>query len=320
MAQSQQSVILVTGAGGLLGSRVVRLLPNAIPGARVLAVRRKETGILADQPNVETIHGDLRDEQLWASLPREITQVVHLAAMIPWKLEDRHKPSVVTENILPLANLIAQSRHWPNLQQVIYSSSVSVYTPSNKVLNEESPAQPTGLYGAAKLAGENLLSCLAARGVHTVSLRLSSLYGQGQYAGTVLPLMVTRARQQQDLLLFGDGSRCQDFLDCDDAARAILLAFQKQAKGTYNVGCGVAVSMKELAETINRVFADGRAKIVMQPEKSENDPGLKLNIGKARRELEFQSLMTLETGLRKLKVEMERASNESSQSHANTTV
>lgn len=299
-----QPVILVTGGHGLLGSRVVPLLARSTPEAQIIVTARKDDRRYANRPQINTIPGDLRDENLWTQIPATITHVFHLAAVIPWRVEDRHKASVVTDNLLPLANLIEHSQRWANLQQVIYSSSVSVYSQTNNLLDEDSAQQPASLYGASKLAGEKLLCCLETRGVRIVSLRLSSLYASGQYEGTVLPIMVHRALQQEDILIFGAGTRTQDFLHCEDAARAILLSFQKRAKGVYNVGTGIPVNMAELAQTVNRVFSGGATRIIFQPEKADSDPGIKLDIRRARRELNYQPRIDLESGLRQLKQEL----------------
>ena len=300
-----QTVILVTGAYGLLGSRVVPFLSKNIPGCRMIAAGRKKKQNHGPTSGMISIFGDLREENIWASVPESITHVVHLAAVIPWKAEDRSRASLVTDNLLPLAHLIEHSHRWPNLQQIIYSSSVSVYAQTREYLTEDSARRPANLYGAAKLAGEELLQAVEARGIRVLSLRLSSLYADGQNQGTVLPIMINRALRQQDLLIFGDGSRTQDFLHCEDAARAILLSFQKQARGVYNVGTGTPVSMTELAQTVSRVFTDGKAQIIHQLDKADSDPGIKLDISKARQELNYEPLNQLETGLQQLKREME---------------
>jgi UDP-glucose 4-epimerase len=303
--QVPRPVILVTGARGLLGLRVVSSLAQNIPDCSIIAAGRSANPVQAPQPGLTVVSGDLREPLFWSGLPDTITHVVHLAAVIPWQAGDRYKSSVVTDNLLPIAHLIEHSQRWPNLRQIIYSSSVAVYGQTHEYLSEESPKRPANLYGAAKLAGEGLLACCETRGIRCVSLRLSSLYAFGQYSGTVLPIMVERARQKQPLLLFGDGSRTQDFLHCEDAARAILLSFQKQTQGVYNVGSGVSVSMADLAHTVARVFGDPTTEIVFQPDKPESDSGLKLNIDKANRELDYRPVIQLESGLRKLKLEFE---------------
>jgi len=299
--------VVVTGASGLLGSRVMPLLRRTLPNSRIITITRHHDATAAD-PDVEVLYGDLRDQQTWARLPVTVTCVIHLAAVIPWKNEDRQRENVITDNVTPIANLLDQSAQWPGLKQVVYSSSVSVYSPSSAWLNESSSTHPATLYGTAKLRGEKLFASLEARGVAVASLRLSSLYALGQYAGTVLPIMINRARQRQPLLVFGDGARTQDFLHCEDAAAAILLAFQNRACGVYNVGTGTPVTMSELAQIVRRVFADGSLQIIFDSQKTESDPGIKLDTSKARRELSYIPRIGLEEGLQNLKQELSHGS------------
>lgn len=301
---SQQTTILVTGASGLLGSRVAPFLLRNIPDCRILAATRNQKNVKSNDPRMQIVCGDLREEQIWASLPTNITHVVHLASVIPRHAEEKNSASLLMDNLLPLLHLLKRSRHWPSLEQIIYSSSISVYGQSREFLIEESPKQPADMYGTSKLAGETLLQSDAAHGIAAVSLRLSSLYAHGQYQGTVLPLMINRARQKQPLLLFGDGSRTQDFLHCDDAALAILLSFQKRARGVYNVGAGSPTTMAELAQAVSHVFTDDTARIVFERDRTDTDSGIKLDIAKARRELNYQPMFSLQSGLEQIKQEM----------------
>jgi nucleoside-diphosphate-sugar epimerase len=116
--------------------------------------------------------------------------------------------------------------------------------------------------------------------------------------------MVNRAIQNQELVIFGEGSRTQDFLRCEDAALAVLVAFQTGARGAYNIGTGVAVSLIELARAVNEVFAANKSRLVFQPQEQDDDPGIRLDIGKASRELQFRPRFQLVDGLRRLKQEM----------------
>jgi len=298
-----QPTILITGGAGLLGSRLVPLLARDVSNYRIISVSRRDRYIAPDSL-VEVIYGDLRDEQVWSKIPTTITNVIHLAAMIPWQTEQKSQRSVLRDNLLPIAKLIEHSQHWPNLQQVIYSSSISVYSPTSNWLTERSQTSPGTLYGAAKLLGEDLLNRLAVRGVRPVSLRFGSIYGPGQYAGTVLPIMVKRAQQGQDILIFGDGTRTQDFLYCEDAAHAVLLTLQRGAGGVYNIGTGTPTTMTELAQVVSRVFSKGETKVVYERDRDDGDTGVKLDVSKARDELNYKPQISLEHGLRKLKQEM----------------
>jgi nucleoside-diphosphate-sugar epimerase len=293
----EESVILVTGAHGSLASRVLGLL-TADTAGRVIAVsRRPQAG------GIDWVTGDLRDAATWAGLPKGITHVFHLAAAIPWLREQKTHASVVTDNLGPLAHLLEHSQHWPSLTQIVYASSVSVYGWTREVLGEDAPKRPVDLYGASKLAGEDLLQAATARGIRVASLRYSSLYGQGQYPGTVMPTMIAAAMQMGRIRIYGEGLRSQDFLHYDDAAQAALLAYRHATAGSFNVGNGTPVTMTKLAELIRDVFTQGRAEIVHDRQMPEGDPGFRIDISKAVRELSFRPRRDLRQGLMQLKRE-----------------
>jgi nucleoside-diphosphate-sugar epimerase len=231
-----------------------------------------------------------------------VTHVIHLAASIPWDRRDATRSAVVSDNLLPIAHLVETSAGWPTLRQVVYGSSVSVYSPSRNRLRESSSTKPTSVYGAAKLAGETLLDVLSARGIRVASLRYSSLYGAGQYQGTVLPLLAGRARRGLPIELFNAG-RVQDFLHVDDAARATWLACRTGARGAFNVGTGRSVSMTTLARAILGAFGNGRSRIVTLAQ-GGGDAGLRMDIGRARRVLGYRPRLDLHRGLRQLAREL----------------
>ncbi len=302
----RDDVILVTGAGGFLASRLLPRLRQRVPEARIIAVsRRKIRPFPGKGKKINILLGDLRDSHVWKDLPATITQVFHLAAVIPWEQKLRYKAQIVSDNLLPLAHLIEYSNKWKCLRQVVYSSSISVYPQSLSRLNENSAYKPAGIYGAVKLAGEYLLLCLQSRGVRVVSLRYSSLYGCGQYPSTVLPVMIRDAIGKKKITVYGSGARTQDFLECSDAADAAVLAYASEAEGVFNVGSGTPVSMLSFAGMVNKIFASNSAKVVYAQE-DEVYPGYKINIDKARRILGYKPRFPIEAGLNKLKTEMRR--------------
>jgi UDP-glucose 4-epimerase len=299
-----RSVIVVTGAGGFLGSRVVPLVRREARRARVVAVVRRRrvfaTSALSAS-DAEVIQGDLRQPYLWQRLPLDVTHVIHLAAVIPRGGRDAQSPSVVLDNVAPIVHLLQASARWPELRHVVYASSVSVYAPSRTPLRESSATGPASLYGAAKLAGEQLLGSLAERGVGVAVLRYSSIYGARQHPGTVLPLLATRARFGLPLHVF-DARRTQDFVHVDDAARATWLACRRAARGAYNVGSGRPISMSILAREILAAFdRSGTSRIVIEDARKSSDPsGIRMNIGRARRVLGFRPRIDLRDGLSRL--------------------
>ena len=300
MLNHRRNVIVVTGAGGFLGSRVVPLVRRQAPEAGVIAVMRRRRADACAVPEVDVIHGDLRLPAVWRRLPEGVTHLIHLAAAIPWDRRDADQPRVILDNLAPIAYLLHATARWTNLRHVLYASSVSVYAPSRKRLCESSATAPTSLYGAAKLAGEQLFAPLAARGVAVAALRYSSIYGTGQYPGTVLPLLMNRARRGLPLHVF-NGRRTQDFLHVDDAARATWLACRLSAQGAFNVGSGRPVSMCILAREILQAFDQPDAsRIVENARTAAADAGIRMDVGRARRVLGFRPRVGLRDGLRRL--------------------
>jgi nucleoside-diphosphate-sugar epimerase len=295
----RSNVIVVTGAGGFLGSRVVPLVRRHAKRARVIAVVRRGA-LPALASGVEVVRGDLRESAVWQRLPPTVTHVIHLAAVIPWDRRNGNQAHVIVDNVAPIAQLLHTSAQWMNLRHVVYASSVSVYAASRRPLRESSATAPSSAYGAAKLAGERLLEPLAARGVVVARLRYSSIYGAGQYPETVLPVFADRARRGLPLHVF-NGRRMQDFLHIEDAARATWLACRLTASGVFNVGSGRPVSMATLAREI--VEASGRCPtsiIVEDASAPTRDDGVRMNIGRARRTLGFRPRISLRDGLRQL--------------------
>jgi UDP-glucose 4-epimerase len=294
-----RDVIVVTGAGGFLGSRVVPLVRRQAAHALIIAVMRRQRGRARDLPGVELIHGDLRLPAVWRRLPRTVTHLIHLAAAIP-RDRDANQSGVVLDNVAPIARLLHASLQWTNLRHVVYASSVSVYAPGREALRESSAKAPASLYGAAKLAGEQLLEPLAARGVGVAALRYSSIYGAGQDPRTVLPLFADRARRGLPLHVF-NGRRTQDFLHVDDAARATWLACRRAGRGAFNVGSGRPVSMSVLAREILETFGRSTAsRIVEETDAAKDDAGIRMDVGRARRTLGFRARIGLRDGLKRL--------------------
>jgi nucleoside-diphosphate-sugar epimerase len=297
-------VILVTGAAGFLGSFLVRTLQDSFPTCQIISVSRSKRASALSDDRISYLHGDLRERQTWSQFPATITHVCHLAANIPWSGSSKRDQDVERDNVLPVTNLVAESSRWPRLEQIIYSSSVSVYEPTTDVLTEQSPTNPNTVYGRAKLSNEETLTALNERNVGVISLRFSSIYGYGQYPVTVLPLMVNRALDNKAITVFGDGKRTQDFVHRTDAVRAVCLAMEAGTNGVFNVGSGTPTSMYELAQVVNNVFASGRSSIIFSTDRVETDPGIKLDISKARNELKYEPSVGLEEGLKQLKLQI----------------
>ena len=171
---SAGNVILVTGAGGQVGSRLSSLLRAA--GHRVLAVDIHANAL----ENVEScdIRRDDQVARLFAST--SIRTVVHLAAILP--TASRADPIIATEVNLTGTLRLLREALTHHVERFVFGSSMSVYASSggSRALNEHDRAAPDDPYGAAKraveLAGESLA---VTTGFGFVALRMARVVGPG---------------------------------------------------------------------------------------------------------------------------------------------
>jgi nucleoside-diphosphate-sugar epimerase len=99
--------------------------------------------------------------------------------------------------------------------KIINASSVAVFQESNHTLIETSPLLPKSSYALSKLWAEHLVATHQGGGVN---IRISSLYGVGMKKNTFLPKMMQSAIQNKKIIIFGDGSRKQNYISAKEAA------------------------------------------------------------------------------------------------------
>ena len=196
----------------------------------------------------------------------------HLAAMISVP-ESMDKPiECVDINVNGLINILDAARKF-NIKKVVHSSSAAVYgdNPVSPKTVDMRP-EPKSPYGITKLDGEYYLQMYnEAFSVPTASLRYFNVFGprqdpKSQYAAAI-PIFVSKALKNEDMIIFGDGEQTRDFVFVKDVVQANILAATKpNAVSMYNVANGYAITIKDLCELIIEtigskskiVFADPR--------------------------------------------------------------
>jgi len=147
------------------------------------------------------------------------------------------------------------------IKRLIYSSASSVYGTPDKVPVEESdPKDPLTLYGASKLAAENIIKVK----INEMNLnnsfdftagifRFTNVYGPGQLNG-VIPAFITKSLAHDEISITGDGSQSRDFVYIDDVVNVMALALAEPMYGfTMNLGSGRQTSISELLRLITDI-------------------------------------------------------------------
>jgi dTDP-glucose 4,6-dehydratase len=251
--------VLVTGAGGFIGSHLVEELVDA--GARVRAfVRynsRADSGLLALLPPeklaaVETIAGDLRDLPAVTGAMRGVEAVFHLGALIAIPYSYVHPAEVVEVNVMGTLNVLLAARE-TGVGRVVHTSTSEVYGTARTVpIDEEHPLQGQSPYSASKIGADKLAeSFYRSFDVPVVTVRPFNTYGPRQSARAVIPTIITQALSG-DTVRLGNLDATRDLTYIDDTAAGFLAVGETPgiAGETFNLGAGSEISIGELAEKI----------------------------------------------------------------------
>lgn len=303
--------VLVTGAGGFIGSHLVDDLVHA--GANVRAfVRynsRNDYGRLElCEPDVlesvDVFTGDLSNPEAVVAAVKGCEIVLHLGALIPIPYSYRHPREYETANVVGTMNVLEAVRR-SEVRRLVQVSSSEVYGTAQTIpISESHPLVPQSPYAATKVAADQLaLSYWRSFSTPVVVARPFNTFGPRQSARGVIPAIVTQALSR-DVIELGSTTPTRDFLYVGDTARALTrCGLAEGVEGeTFNFGTGREISIGSLAdEIVRRVGSDARvvqSDERMRPPNSEVDR-LVADAGKARQILGWRPEVELEEGLQR---------------------
>ena len=225
--------VLVTGAGGFIGSHLVEKLAQS--GAKVRAfVRynsRGDPGLLSMLPieiqdKLELIAGDLRDLPAVISASRDVEVILHLGALIAIPYSYKHPAEVVESNILGTLNILLAGRE-NRVMRIVHTSTSEVYGSAIRVpIDETHPLQGQSPYSASKIGADKLAeSFYCAYDLPIVTIRPFNTYGPRQSARAVIPSIIIQAISQNKIHL-GNLEAYRDFTYVADTVEGFLKAAQ----------------------------------------------------------------------------------------------
>jgi len=267
--------ILITGAGGFIGSHLTQTLVKK--GFNVTALFRYNSSnskgwldLDKDETdgNYESKFCDLGDSNLISQLVKNKDVVVHLAALIGIPYSYQARESYLKTNITGTFNILEACLK-NNIPNLIHTSTSEVYgTPKKTPITEKNELQPQSPYAASKVGADQLaMSYFKSFQLPLTILRPFNNFGPRQSNRAVIPTIINQVLKKNcKEIKIGSTKPTRDFLYVDDTVNAYLkIINDKSLKGQlYNVGTGVEISIKELILKILKITNKKNVKIKNQ--------------------------------------------------------
>jgi UDP-glucose 4-epimerase len=300
--------ILVTGSAGFIGSHVterllmggfsVRGLDN-FDGYYDREIKYRNLSEAMDNPRFELVVGDIRNDKTVNEAIRDVDAVIHLAAQagVRASLEDPEK--TVSVNVDGTLTVLNEAKAC-GINKMIFVSSSSVYGKMKYLpYDEKHPTEPISPYGVSKLAGEHLCRVYSELyGITIPMLRYFTVYGPRVRPDLAIHKFFQKARKNEVIEVYGDGSKARDFTYISDIVNGTLHALEKGKTGPYNLGGGNKVTVKVLAEKIIAI-TDSKSEIKYIEDQAGDVQETLADHTKAAHELGWRPRIKLDEGLQK---------------------
>jgi NAD dependent epimerase/dehydratase len=267
MSDLSQRRVLVTGAGGFIGSHLVEALVG--DGAKVRAFvhynGRDDRGNLTELAPpvldaVEVVAGEVQDPFSVARAVSGCEIVFHLAALIGIPYSYLAPKSYVDTNVLGTLNVLEAALR-AGVERVVHTSTSETYgTAQYTPIDERHPLQGQSPYSASKIGADKIAeSYFRSMDLAVATLRPFNTFGPRQSLRAVIPTIIAQALTSSEIKL-GSLDPVRDFTYVTDTARAfIAVATSPSTVGeTLNSGTGSGIAIGELARVIlDRVGVEG---------------------------------------------------------------
>lgn len=291
--------IYIAGHKGMVGSAIARIL-NTNGYTNIIGKSSKEL----DLKNQAEVFNYIQTEK------PEI--IIDAAAKVGGILANNNYPyQFLMDNMLIQNNLISAA-HELNCKKFIFLGSSCIYPKlAPQPLQEDclltSSLEPTNeWYAIAKISGVKLCEAIRKQfNKDFVSLMPTNLYGPFDNfdleTSHVLPAMIrkfhdAKLNNNADVTLWGSGTPMREFLHVDDMAKAVVFAVENTLpENLYNVGTGIDLTIKELAETIQSAVGHA-GKIIWDSSKPDGTPRKLMDISKMHK-LGWKHQIDLKNGI-----------------------
>ncbi len=241
--------ILITGARGLLGKNLVRLLCDS--KTQLFFVLRNPDKELSSMG--EAIHLDLNKPNFSKHLPSQADVIIHLAQSSEYKNFPLGAMNVFNTNLLSTQELLDYGRR-AGVKKFLYASSGGIYNSNKFRFNESSQLQPPSSidhYLSTKFGSELLVQSYRNHFTHVI-FRYFFIYGKNQNRLMLLPRLYDQVQRGIPIKISGKEGIKINPVHVSDAAFLTKEAIKLTASSTFNVAGPQILSMKQIVELFGK--------------------------------------------------------------------
>ncbi len=303
--------VLVTGAAGFLGARLVEVLLEG--GYRVLGLdsldREEPDGWqearleqVASHKRFEFVQGDVTSPELLQSLFSRFSpkSVVHLASRRDLQLCEANPIDAFRLHQQGALNVMITCRR-NNTEHLVLASTAHVYGGSRSYPFSENDGagKPLSILGASFRSMELCAHAFSLRTPVNISVvRLFSVYGPRQSPVRMLPAFMSAAEKRAPLPIFGDGTVGRDMIYVDDAVVGLLRVLDRPTPWRIiNLGSGETTTVGQVAELVS-----AEADVMLRTDNKPSRPGEMPNTWadiSALEQVGFKPMVKLPDGIRR---------------------
>ncbi|MCV0400966.1 MAG: NAD-dependent epimerase/dehydratase family protein [Nitrosopumilus sp.] len=302
--------IFVSGGCGFIGTHLIKKLNQVGHSVTIFdnfSNSSKTENIKKQKKNLQIIEGDIRNfEELSKSIIGH-DLVIHLAAKISVTESLKNPNETYEVNVKGTENILKACKK-NSIKKIIALSSAAVYgnndNPNHK-FRENDKTIPISPYGISKIKMEESIQKSSKTDKNnSIVLRLFNVYGKGQtdeYAG-VISKFIDKIKNNESLIIFGEGNQTRDFIYIDDLVELITNIINQNFKKkfeVYNIGNGKPCKIIDLANLMIKI-SPSKNKIIFKEKREGEIVHSIAAIDKAKKELNFNPKISLEVGIKKL--------------------
>ena len=316
MSKETNSVVLITGGAGFIGSNLCEYFLNK--GYKVVCLDNFATGHrhnlknFINHPECTLVEGDIRNATVCATAVKGVDYVLHQAALgsVPRSIKD---PSTTNEvNVSGFLNMLTAAKE-EKVKRFVYAASSSTYGDSEALPKvEDVIGKPLSPYAITKYVNELYAEIFSKTyGIETIGLRYFNVFGpkqdpNGAYAA-VIPKFVMQLMQLESPKINGDGNYSRDFTYIENVIQmnelAMLTKNPSAINTVYNVAFGDRNTLNDLVGYLKQFLTEydqrvAAVEVEYGPNRAGDIPHSLASINKAKTLLGYDPKYSMQEGLK----------------------